>query len=424
MTKRYKWYDNLQYAVMLLMAASLPVAWRFGLWVALLLAAVSVVKLVAQRRISNPALSAPMRWALCAPMVYWAVLAVSMLWSGDANAGWEVLRLKAVLVIFPLCFLLTDTSYLTHRHLRGVAYALLVATCAAFLYFLVRAGVDMAHGGDFKTFNNTYHEGLKGSGGVYHHAYIALYALAAVVFAYHELSARWAELKGWHRGLLIAAVILLLGYIVVVNSRAGILATVLVFVGCLLHQMFHYRRWWQAAVVAVVVAAGGVGVMSLVPGHEKRISSTVQAIQEKGDEGDARILINRASWHAYERCPWIGYGVGDYLEAFTEQCRYENKAGYSHRNAHNQFTESLLAAGIPGLVALLFFLLAPLCLTVRRRSAFGFPLVLAVGVVLFNMLFESMFERQMGLLFIGYLYAYIVLILSKEENKFAQSGKS
>lgn len=420
--KQMAWYDRLQYGALLLLAAVMPVGWRYALWVALLLALVSLVKLVSQRRVGNPALSPALRWMLCAPVAYWLVLAASLLWSTDLAAGWEILRLKAVLLIFPLCFLLTDTSCLSRRHLRVIAYVFLAATCAAFLYFLVRAGIDMVQGGSFKSFNKSFNKGLKASGGVYHHAYVALYALAAILFAYHELESRWSRLAAWHRGLLIAAVVLLCGYIVVVNSRAGILTTVLVFVCFLLHQAFRYRRWWQAAVAALLLAAGGAGLVQLVPRHQNRIVSTVQKIQEKGDKGDARIVINKASAHAYARSPWIGYGVGDYLPVFLDQCRYDNTVtGRANRNAHNQYMESLLAAGIPGLLVLLWFLLAPLRRVLRSRNAFA--LTLAMGVVLLNLLFESMLERQMGLLFIGFLYAYIVLVLSVEENKFVQLGE-
>lgn len=415
--KQTVWYDKLQYGTLLLLVAVMPVGWRYALWVALLLALVSLVKLVSRRKVGNPALPSALRWILYAPVVYWLVLVASLLWTTDLAVGWEIIRLKAVLLIFPLCFLLTDTSYLSLRHLRVIAYTFMAANCAAFLYFLVRTGIDVTQGGDFKSFYNTFNSNWKTSGGIYHHAYVALYALTAIVFVYHELFSRWTELKGWHRGLLFVAAVFLLGYIIVVNSRAGILATVLVSVCCLLHQMVRYHRWWQTIVVALVMVAGSMGVIQIVPGHQNRIASTVQKIKEKGDEGDVRIVINQASAHAYERSPWVGYGVGDYLPVFYDQCRYDYTAeGYANRNAHNQYMESLLAAGIPGLLALLWFLLAPFSKVCR--SCNSFPIVVSIVVVLFNLLFESMLERQMGLLFTGSLYAYIVLVLSEEENKF------
>ena len=51
-------------------------------------------------------------------------------------------------------------------------------------------------------------------------------------------------------------------------------------------------------------------------------------------------------------------------------------------------------------------------------------LAVLTGIVMFNLLFESMLERQMGLLAIGPLLAVMVLIMSVEENKFARLEKS
>ena len=93
-------------------------------------------------------------------------------------------------------------------------------------------------------------------------------------------------------------------------------------------------------------------------------------------------------------------------------------------NAHNQYMESLLAAGVAGLLALLLFLLMPLAIALRTRSQRCFVVALFSAIVMFNLLFESMLERQMGLLFVGWLFSVMVLILSVEENKFARSSKS
>ena len=115
-----KWYDKLQYGAMLLMAAAMPIGWRYGLWTAAFLGLVTVVKMVAQRRLGNPALTKPLRWAMAGAVVYWLVLTLCLLWTNDMAEGAEVLYLKAVLLIFPVSFLLSDTSYLTRSHLRGV----------------------------------------------------------------------------------------------------------------------------------------------------------------------------------------------------------------------------------------------------------------------------------------------------------------
>ena len=71
--------------------------------------------------------------------------------------------------------------------------------------------------------------------------------------------------------------------------------------------------------------------------------------------------------------------------------------------------ETLLAVGVVGLLLLMLYLLMPLLCAVRRKDVFWQALFLT-GILLFNLLFESMLERQMGLLFIGYLLPLLVLI--------------
>ncbi len=418
-----KWYDWMQYGALLLLTAVMTFTWRYAMWAASLLVLVTLVKMVAQRKVGNSTLTPPLRWILYAPIIYWAVLALSLLWTSDMAAGWDVLRLKAMLLIFPLCFLLSDTSYLSRKHLRGIGYTFLISLCIAFAYLIIKAAVSETD--SFTAFTNAYFDGQRDYG-VYHHAYIALYAVAAIIFVYHELVAHWKELRVWNRILLIASVVVMFGYVVVVNSRAGMLAMALVFLCCLLHQMFCLRRWWQAPLVALMLAAAGMGVIKLVPGYQDRISSTLQKVQEEGKDGDARLSINHASLHAYLKSPLVGYGVGDYRAKQVEQ--YDDE-GYDYGvkakfNAHNQYMESLLAAGIPGLLALFFVLLSPIWALWRRRSQYWFPLSLLIAVVMLNFLFESMLERQMGVLFIGLVIPLMALIMSMEENKFARMAKS
>lgn len=416
---RMKWYDWMQYGALLLVALTIPVAWRWALWASLLFATVTLVGVVARRRVGNPALGWLLRVALCGPIVYWLVLAASLLWSTDLVTGWEVLRLKAVLLIFPLCFLISDTSYLTRNHLRAVGYAFLVAVCGAFLYFLVKAGVSMLQGTDFVTFKNGFYSHERAV--LYHHAYIALYAVVAMLFAYHELSTHWRGMKWWHRCLVIVSLPLLVCYTVLVNSRAGMLAMGLTALVCVVHLMVTHRSWKLGVAIGLLAVASIVAATQLMPGYVNRISSTVKNVEK-----DARTSINRVNWHTYVKQPVVGYGVGDYHAAQVEQYEVEEFAAgiKAEYNAHNQYMESLLAAGIPGLLAFLFFMLTPLYTALRGRSRHLFLLAVLTGIVMFNLLFESMLERQMGLLAIGLLFAVMVLIMSVEENKFARLEKS
>lgn len=412
-----KWQDTLQFVVMVLMGAAMPLSWRLGLWMAVLLAVVSLVKIFADRHdrrssshpspltsptntsthsLFNPALNGWMRAALWAAVAYVAIFAVSLLYSRDLSAGFNTLWHKAVLLIFPLCFLLTDSSYLKPLHIRIVFYALLVAVCGVFLYRTGCAVSKMIDGASLKsvtgmTFDNR------------HHSYYALYALVALVFVYFELAGHWGELRVWHRVLLLVATAFGILYIVLVNSRAGIIGLYVMAVLCPLHLALCHKRWWQALLVAILLVGFTFAAESLLPGHQNRVLATLDAGKE-----DARVGIFQSAIEVVKQKPLTGQGVGDYHEVLQGQYA-EDERSLGTLNAHNQYAETLLAVGVIGLLLLLVYLLLPLVCAIGRKKVF-WQVLFFMGVIMFNLLFESMLERQMGLLFIGYFLSLLVLI--------------
>ena len=410
------WQDKLQFCCMALMGASMPVSWRLGLLAALLLAAASLVKLFAdvhdgKRPLHNPALNGWMRGALWAAVAYVAVYAVSLLYSNNVDAGLTVLAHKAVILIFPLCFLLTDTSYLKPSHARTLFYALLIAVCTVFLCDVAVAAHKLAGGSSLKSVTGPQFDNR-------HHAYVALYALTALVFAHFELAGHWRSLRHWHRGLLLFAAACCILYIELVNSRAGMLGLYAMALLCPAHFALTTRRWWQSLLAAALLLGIVASAEQLLPGHQNRLKATLEA-----GESDARIGILKSSLNAMKQSPVTGQGAGDYEEALTAQYEKDEQtfAGKEF-NAHNQYIETLLAVGIAGLLILTAWLLLPLLCAIGRKKAF-WPVAFFSGIVMFNLLFESMLERQMGLLFIGFFSSLMVLITSMDKNKFVRMAK-
>lgn len=400
-----RWQDTLQFVVMVLMGAAMPLSWRLGLWTAVLLAVVSLVKIFAdvhdgRRVLYNSALNGWMRAALWAAVAYVAIFAVSLLYSNDLSAGLNTLWHKAVLLIFPLCFLLTDTTWLKPAHVRVIFYALLVAVCGVFLYYTEGAVVKMIDGATLKSVTTQTFDPR-------HHSYYALYALVALVFVYFEIAGHWGELRVWHRVLLLVATAFGILYIVLVNSRAGIVGLYAMAVLCPLHLALCHRRWWQALLAAVLLVGFTFAAESLLPGHQNRILATIDAGKK-----DARVGIFQSTIEVVKQSPLTGQGVGDYEEALHDQYADDAQtfAGKDF-NAHNQYAETLLAVGLVGLLLLSVYLLLPLVCAVGRKEVF-WQVLFFTGVIMFNLLFESMLERQMGMLFIGYFLSLMVLVTS------------
>lgn len=406
------WYNTLQYIVLLLTAAAVPIHWRVGLLFALLLVITTLVKILAQHKAGNPMVSRPSFWALLGSAIYWVVSAISLLWSHDIVTGQEVLLRNAVLLCFSLCLLISDTSYLTSRLLRGIGYALVVATCGTFVYFLVKAGVATAQGVDFVSFYEDFYSHSRN--GYRHHAYIAMYAVVAMVFVYHELYTYWKELTVWHRCLLLFSMALLLSYVVLVNSRAGMIVMGVSMLTCIVHLLVTKRSWKLGVGIAALLLFSIVGVTKSIPTYADRVSETVANVEE-----DIRYTVYRCNWQAIRSNPVVGYGVGDAHAIQVETYKNEgfNMGAQAGLNAHNQYMESMLQAGLLGVLSLLFFLLSPLVVALCRHSRYTFVIAVFTCIVMMNLLFESMLERQMGLLFIGGLYAVMALMMCVEEKK-------
>ena len=372
-TQGMKWYDWLQYGAMLVMSAAVPVSMNIGLWAAALLALASLVKLAATRRLGNPALGRGGTVAMWTPVLYWVVILVSALLASDRATGMGLVGLKATLLIFPLSMLVTDTSYLKGLHLRLLFYALWASCLGVFLYFCGNAVVRLVGGSTLASVVNYTFDPR-------HHAYTAMYAVSALVFAFLELRNHWQGLRPWLRWLLLVSLPLLMLYIVIVNSRAGMLilwAVIgLAFVASI------RRSWWKALLFTTLAVAWVLGAQTVLPSHQDRVKATISAVVDAADDdaadGDARISITKSALHRVMENPLTGYGTGNYR---------------------------------------------PLVFALRRARNAVLPVLFATGIVAGNLLVESMLERQMGLLFIGWFMVVMVLVVSKEQNKFGQDAK-
>lgn len=413
-----KWYNILQLSVMMLMAAAMPIGWRAGLWAAGLLAVVSIVKMVAERRVGNLRSDNRLRWPLYAVLAYWFYLMASVLWSDDKATAMDLVWLKGSMAIFPLSVLLSDTSYIKGRHLPLFGYSLLAGVIGKFLYCTVLAVIRLSNGDALSSVLNAKFDPI-------HHAYISLYIAVALVFVYFVLVSQWGNMTKGLRGLLLSFVPLMLLYIIIVNSRAGIIVMYLLIAVCMLHLALTQRRWRLAILLGILLAGFCYGTESVLPGHEKRLEKTAVNLLT-GKKEDARVSITRSTTKTFLAKPLSGYGAGDYRSQLTDTYSDDDFTAGVHAefNAHNQYLESLLSTGIPGLVTLLAMLGMPVLLAVIRRSRYLWIVAVLTFIIAFNLLFESMLERQMGLLFIGGLLAVMVLILSTEENKFVRVEKS
>ena len=88
-------------------------------------------------------------------------------------------------------------------------------------------------------------------------------------------------------------------------------------------------------------------------------------------------------------------------------------------NAHNQYLEAQMTFGIAGTLSLFWMLLTPLIFRKRLRfKELTFPFI---GLTAFFLVFESMFNRQWGIMFFVLFYCVLILNDNIKENDFTIS---
>jgi O-antigen ligase len=104
--------------------------------------------------------------------------------------------------------------------------------------------------------------------------------------------------------------------------------------------------------------------------------------------------------------PLAGTGTGDVMDDLMR--RYETRqflyALNNRLNPHNQYLHTWLATGLAGFLILLGCLVIPAVMAVRRSCYLYVFFLFLVG---FNFLFESMLERQSGVVFYAFFNALL-----------------
>lgn len=408
--KNMKWYNGLQFTVLCLALALTAVDWGLGLWMLLAFVVATIVKMVAERRVGNPGLDRLMRVALLAGVAYWLLIVASMLWSNDMDRALREVNCEAVLLIAPLCVLLSDMSYIRGNHLRTMFYGLLLSVSGLFVYNCIT--------GTFEDKNHTY---------------VAMYILPVVAFVYRELALHRASMPLWHRLALYVAGLMAVVFLIYIDSRTGILCLYCIEVLFGVHLALR-RQWWHGALLAVLLLAFTYTAEKTLPNHNSRLSvatmtsmaadeALVEAVAAGdtvlatgplyGKYYDARMAINMTALKTIADRPVFGYGAGDGPDALIERYGVEGYQSLKeqHLNAHNQYAETALAIGVVGLLVLVWWLVMPLYVAWRKKSGVWEVLVLTF-IVMFSFLFESILERQMGAQFVGLLYAIMLMIIS------------
>lgn len=397
--------QRVEWLLMTLFAILLVVSWSWAVKALLLMLIFLIPKLIWQHRVGNPALGRSAWWALGLVMAYFAIYTLSLLWTTNLKEGTDKVVTLLPFLAMPLIFMLSDTSYLCRGHIRLLMHLFCLALMVRFCVCLcTKINYMIANDLPYKNFFIDFD--------TLHHSYLSMYTLLALAFLLTELMHYRRQLPRYMTVIVAVEALLLCAYTYIAQSRAGILCMATLGLAMVLYML---TKKAHRKLGIICLAAGalllGASLMTLSGVEEAHRLGFTAKKASSGRLPDTRVeLWQHVSTTIVHNLPW-GCGIGDRWLALLET--YPEGGFINKRmlrdwpyNPHNQVLDTFMTVGIPGLLILLGILLLPWMLWLRKgRPALHYRYLLPLMLITtLSIMFESAFERQMGLLYFAFFY--------------------
>ena len=319
-------------------------------------------------------------------------------YSSNMDYGLFDLEVKLSLFIFPLIFATNSPFYLAKKKSDAIL-SFFVAGClvsSLILYSHALYGTIVAH-----TAWPFYYKQLSWS---HHPSYLAMYFTFAIAILACRMIDRTRELSFYALTGMLMLGISFFVFIVLLNSKAGLIGMFLVIFSSAGYLVLKKRSWWLATGTVTLAVILFLFCMAVFPGIGTRVKESEQDLKSMDSPGKdpkstaERIAVWKCAIEIISGHPIIGVGTGDIKDALMEQYKAHNliKIMNQKLDAHNQYLQTFCTLGILGLATLLYLLIFP---TIRAFQRKEMVYLLFVAIFAINILVESMLENQAGVVF-------------------------
>lgn len=335
---------------------------------------------------------------------------IGLIWSDHREIGWKLMEYKLSFFIFPLLFLFPKVKTDYSICLRGLVWGCLLLT-ARFVFEKINSDVDMP-----------YYEIARQNLNL-HPTYVAIYYASAVVFLFWHFKKAAFRKKFWiifptiifsyaviatgsFAGILFLGILVALGTGYLIFLKLGklvlffyvISAPFLIYFGLTQLKSLSY----DLEIVAQLRTEISEGKIAFLEKNKTQVSGTRE-----------RVMLWYISSEIIGENP-IGVGTGDIDFYLQKKCdKYDLQVLKNQNlNPHNQFLQIGIDLGWLGIFYLVGVLLWIFIKGVNGRNWFMILTIVSLG---FNALFESVLQRQSGIVFYT-LILCILLVIEKRDS--------
>ncbi|MFN3916364.1 MAG: O-antigen ligase family protein [Flavobacteriales bacterium] len=334
---------------------------------------------------------------------------VSAALSQDKQEALINLQIKLSLVVFPLIFL---TRGMNNQELKSISLSFVLGCLVAFFVSLINATYCYFEHGWWECFFTSYL--------VYnmHTSYIAMYTVFALFIAVRQVIINPNSLSKVERKLYYISFPLLFIFVILLASKSGYISLGIAITFIFIEYVRKKKRLKLAlaGLAVFLVLACSLAFNGIVKGKFFQVTETLRISEAELFEKHASTTesspVRRMIWiesvKIIKNNP-MGVGVGDTKEVLKQSFLNRNMTGAIEKelNCHNQYLQTTVSSGYLGLIALIVYLIFPLSATFKRN--FEPTLLFLSTLVIINLFFESMFEVQAGVVYIGFFIGLLVV---------------
>ena len=330
------------------------------------------------------------------PAVLYIIYACSLLYTQNLPNGLFKAEVKLSLLIFPVCFFISTLKL--DKIIAPTLRAFIEGCFIAVLLCFIRAIIMYTYTENSVHF---YYANLS----LYAHAsYFSMYLCFCIAVLYRSIVLTVKPL--FNRSISIGLIVVFSITVGLLASKTGIGLMVLIHLFVLLYTSIQTKNYVKGASLLI-------GLFSFISIFytqsnfvQSRFSDLIQVLTFEEDipitSTTARIKAWEVSIDFVIQKPFLGYGLGSVTEVLVEGYKKKNYIRLAKRelNSHNQFLQTILAIGLPGLIFLLAMLIYPFISYYRMKNGLYYSLFCTI--ILLNFTTESMLETQSGVVFFAF----------------------
>jgi O-antigen ligase len=323
-------------------------------------------------------------------VLLYLIYIVGLLYTNNLKAGGFELEQKLSLLIFPLLFI-SDT-YTDNIRFNEILKSFVVGCILGVVICVANAVFKYYLFGNINSFLYAQFSQIM------HTSYFSMYLCFAVLLLLFN------QILMQNHTLKLIIVIFLMIAVVLIASKSGLFSLALILMAKLMYDIVVKKSYIRVLIFSSLLIVTTVLSYNIFPKAFVRVLEMKKALTSSNTEintNTSRIEIWKIATKIISNNYLLGVGTGDVKEAFQNEYDKQPITLLSEKklNAHNQYLQTFIAIGLPGILMLLSLLTFTTYLLWINKILDG---VIGTLIIAFNLLFESMFETQAGVVFIAF----------------------